>query len=346
MVIPDFLERLGGFCHGRGLTGVSHHIAALGQFYLSDIQMIESTVSAMPRTDHSVMKTAIHLLDLGGKRLRPLCVALASRVGNGFSGAACELAVAAELIHSATLLHDDVVDVGETRRGAPTARRVYGNAAAIFAGDWLIVEALRRVRLAKVPNVLDRLLDTLHEMILAESLQLENRGRLSAGRERYFQIVEGKTASLFRWALFSGGCAGGLTEADCTALDQYGFHLGVAFQLIDDLLDLTGDESLTGKSIGIDLREGKVTYPLIVALERDPVLGRTLERLMAENDETEAPTVQEIIATLYRTNSIDDCRTMARHRAERAVQCLAHLPPNDATQALKSVAIAAVERAG
>src|SRR5262249_22155884 len=148
----------------------------------------------------------------------PLCVALAARAGNGFGAAARQLAVAVELVHTATLLHDDVVDVGDTRRGAPAARVVYGNAASIFAGDWLLVEALRRVRAAAVPDALDRLLDIIEEMIMAESTQLDRRGVMVADRAAYFRVVEGKTASLFRWALWAGGRAGGLDERACRAL--------------------------------------------------------------------------------------------------------------------------------
>ncbi len=227
------IDRLATLCRGRGLERLGDRIAVLGALAGPDLAVVEAALGDLPRGPAVVLRGAAHLLDLGGKRLRPLCVALAARAGRGFSDEARELAVAVELIHSATLLHDDVVDDGDVRRGAATARRLYGNAASIFAGDWLLVEALRRVRQTKIPGVLERLLSVIAEMILAESAQLENRGRLQVDRALYLHIVEGKTAALFRWAMFAGARAGGLDERQCHALEGFGLDLGVAFQAVD-----------------------------------------------------------------------------------------------------------------
>src|SRR5213076_2069185 len=175
-----------------------------------DLAACEAGLALVARGTDVVSRSVGHLLDLDGKRLRPLCVALGARAGAGFTGPARELAVAVELVHTATLLHDDVVDLGEKRRGADTARAVYGNAASIFAGDWLLIEALRRVRHAGVRGLLDRLLDVIEEMIIAESVQLEGRRRADLGRAAWMRVAEGKTASLFRWAMLAGGRAGGL----------------------------------------------------------------------------------------------------------------------------------------
>src|SRR5262249_38017531 len=142
---PDVMARLGELCQLRGLPGLADRLQLLGEIAGEDLMWCEAELEALPRYQSPVFSSATHLLDLGGKRLRPLCVALAARAGIGFGPAARELAVAVELVHSATLLHDDVVDLGTMRRGAPTARAVYGNAASIFAGDWLLIEALRRV---------------------------------------------------------------------------------------------------------------------------------------------------------------------------------------------------------
>src|SRR5262249_20100903 len=150
-------------------------------------------------------------------------------------------AVAVELVHNATLLHDDVVDLGDKRRGADTARVVYGNAASIFAGDFLLIEALRRIQAAGLPAVLDKGLDVIRQMVIAETLQLESRGRVRSSIDDYFRIVEGKTASLFQWAMFAGARAGGVSPEIEGALETYGLKLGVAFQLVDDVLDVAGD---------------------------------------------------------------------------------------------------------
>lgn len=354
---PSLIDRLGDLCRGQGLDGFAERLRAMAELSSDDMRAVELALGALPRGRDLVLRSANHLLDLGGKRLRPLCVALAARVGGGFGPKAHELAVSVELVHSATLLHDDVIDVGERRRGAPTARMLYGNAASIFAGDWLLTEALRRVRQADVPGTLDRLLAVIQEMILAEAVQLECRGRVNADRTAYFQIVEGKTASLFRWGLDAGGRAGGLDEERCQALANYGMHMGVAFQAVDDLLDLTGSPASTGKALFTDLCEGKITYPLILGLEREPGLRSSLEELIergrsapeaeaAEPASTDTePLVRHILAVLHRTSSAEDCRLFARERAATAVRCLAPLPAGEAREALETVAAAAVERA-
>lgn len=340
------LAQLGGVCRGRGLPDLAERLAGLHALVREDLEDVEASLAHLPRDASLVRRSAHHLLDLGGKRLRPTCVALASRVGAGFDAAARELAVAVELVHAATLLHDDVVDVGATRRGAPAARAIYGNAASIFAGDWLLIEALRRVRRARVPSTFDRLLAVIEEMILAESLQLEGRGRVAGDRETYFRVVEGKTAALFRWAMYAGGQAGRLPERACQALEGYGMQLGVAFQAIDDLLDFTGDVRTMGKVAFADLREGKLTYPLIVALERDPsLLPLCAELAAAPVDEPPPETVcARVREALRATGALDETLELAQSRAARAVAHLGGLPPGPGTDALATVAAATVYR--
>jgi len=275
--------------------------------------------------------------------LRPLCVALASRTGEGFSAAARHLATAVELVHSATLLHDDVVDLGHVRRGQPTARMIYGNAASVFAGDWLLIEALREVRRAQVPGALDELLSVIEEMIRAEAIQLEARGSIVADRETYFAIVRGKTASLFRWALFAGARAGGLDPAAARALERYGENLGIAFQIVDDALDLAGDTATLGKSLFSDLREGKITYPLIVALERDPEMAPLLEAAISDAS-ADADVSLRVLASLRRTGACAAALDLAKHHARVAVAELEGAPPSEARHLLALVAEATTER--
>jgi octaprenyl-diphosphate synthase len=352
------MDRLSSLCRDRGLGGLAARLGELSALAGGDLAAVEAALAETAPRDGErrrdgarpmVVRAASHLLELGGKRLRPLCVALAARCGEGFGEAARELAVAVELVHSATLLHDDVVDLGERRRGAPTARAVYGNAASIFAGDWLLVEALRRVRETAVDGALAELLDVIGEMILAESIQLERRGRLDPDRASWLRVVEGKTASLFRWAMYAGARAGRLDEARAAALARYGQQLGVAFQAVDDLLDFTGSETVLGKALFTDLREGKMTYPMILAVEREPALLPRIERLAATLDgdgegEAAAPDTAWLVEALGRTGAVDGCRAFARARAAEAVGALEVLPPSEARDALATVALAAVDR--
>lgn len=340
----EVLRRLHGVCREPALAPLAARLDELAALVHADLAELECDLS-IPEGPRAVQRGARHLLALGGKRLRPLCLALAARAGAGFDAKVRSLAVAVELVHAATLLHDDVVDLGDTRRGGPSTRALYGNAVSIFAGDWLLIEALRRVRSAAVPGTLERLLDVIEEMILAESLQLEARGRLDTDRELWERVARGKTAALFRWAMFSGARAGGLSDAAAAALEQYGLHLGIAFQAVDDLLDLSGDPRATGKALFADLREGKMTYPLILALERDPDAAPVVRRALdGSGDETLA--YSAVAAILERTGALQDCRALAETHAALAVEALARLPSGPAIDALATVAFAVVARRG
>jgi octaprenyl-diphosphate synthase len=343
---PEVLTRLGTLCGEKELESLAGRLHSLSELVSPDMTALEDALRVVPCPDNTIGRGAQHLLELSGKRLRPLCLALAARVGSEFGPAALDLAVAVELVHTATLLHDDVVDLAPTRRGMTTSRQEYGNAASIFAGDWLLVEALRRVQRAAVSGVMDHLLRTMDQMICAESLQLEQRGRLDMGRGRYFQVAEGKTAALFRWAMVSGGRAGGLSEEQCDTLEEFGLHLGVAFQIVDDLLDLVGDSGETGKGLFSDLREGKMTLPLILALERDPLLAPLLQQILGrpENGQTLASRSAQVVERLHRTDAIEDCRQVARRRVAQGIEALDRAPQTVATEALCAVAASVVDR--
>jgi len=342
----EVLGKLEAVCASRGLEGLAGRLADLGDLVAGDVSEVDRRLRALRGDRDVVDRSAAHLLGRGGKLLRPVCVALAARVGGPFDDRARELAVAVELVHCATLLHDDVVDSGDVRRGAPSARTVFGNAASIFAGDWLLVAALRHARRAAVPGALDRLLEVIDEMIHAEALQLESRGRADTDRERWLRIVDGKTAALFRYALFAGARVGALDERATQALERYGAHLGVAFQAVDDVLDLTGDAGSTGKSLFADLREGKMTWPLIVAVEREPSLEARVAELAASS--TDAPVDDaaraRVLEALTRTGAVRDCLAFARGQSSRAVACLDAVPSGRATDALVTVARAAIHR--
>jgi octaprenyl-diphosphate synthase len=341
----DVLARLQSVCDSQGLGDLSAHLADLADLVKWDMVALEEGVQGLPVGESVVHKSAQHLLEIAGKRLRPMCVALASRVGKGLDDKTREFGVAVELVHCATLLHDDVVDAGDQRRGVPAARTLYGNAASIFAGDWLLVDALRRVRAAEMPDVLIRLLDIIDEMIFAEAIQLENRGRIDARMRTYMQVVEGKTAALFRWAMYAGARAGGLDAEACKALEEYGLHLGVAFQLIDDHLDYAGDGSTIGKSPLADLREGKMTHPVIVALERDPSLRPLLDELVSSAaDQVPEEAKSRLLSSLNHTGALESTRELATRKAESACLALGGLPESRARDALFTVARATVHR--
>ena len=341
----DVLTSLRAVCDSQGLGDLSAQLAELAELVKWDMAKLEEAIQSVPHGESVVHRSGHHLLSVAGKRLRPMCVALAARVGSGLSDATRDYGVAVELVHCATLLHDDVVDSGDVRRGVPAARTLYGNAASIFAGDWLLVEALRRVRAVRIPGVLEHLLDIIDEMIFAEAIQLESRGRVDARLATYMRVVEGKTAALFRWAMHAGAKAGGLDEEMCAALGDFGLHLGVAFQLIDDVIDYSEDDATTGKSTFADLREGKMTHPVIVALERDPALREVIEDLIRQPPGEISPALRaRLLSGLQRTGALESSRELAVERAERACASLAGFPPSRALEALFTVARATVHR--
>jgi octaprenyl-diphosphate synthase len=336
------LDRLADVSAARATPSLGERLASLDRWVRDDLVEFEAELAAIPRGARVVHAAAHHLLELGGKHLRPLCVALASRFGDGFTPRARGLAVAVELVHSATLLHDDVVDLAERRRGAPAACVVYGNAASIFAGDWLLVAALRRIAAVGVDGLLEKMLSIIEEMIVAESVQLERRGKLVGARDDYFAIVEGKTAALFRWAMIAGARVAGLPAAAETALERFGLHLGVAFQAIDDELDYGG--AGTGKDTLADLREGKITYPLVIALERDPGLAGQLDAMLATDAAPSGDQLAAIAARVRATGALTATRALAEEHVQRALAVLDELPAGPAREALVTVALASLER--
>ena len=319
-------------------------LLALRTWLSADLEELERDLATvLPREDRAdpAVRAAHHLLARPGKRLRPLCVVLAARLGGRpLDGDVHGLAVAAELVHMATLLHDDVIDVGPERRGAPAAWTVTSNAASILGGDYLLLEALRRVHAVGRPELMGPLLEAIEAMVAAEALQVARRGRFEPDRAVYFEIVRGKTAALFRWCLEAGGAAGHLTPSSRRALGEAGLDLGIAFQLVDDVLDLSGDAATLGKQPLADLREGKLTWPILLACERDPELLGGLRRFAAGR----GPDPEDLLGRVQRTGALEATRHLARAHAGDARTRLQALPPGPARRALETVVEAATAR--
>ncbi len=350
-----------------GLSGLSSHLKDLRGWLDSDVLAIEDQLSALvaPPPEAApgdlARRAAAHLLARPGKRIRPLCVMLGSRLGGERPAhheaetapreAVHDLAIAAELVHAATLLHDDVIDEGTERRGDSAARVVFGNSASILAGDYLLIEALDRVRRAseRVPagaELLGSLLNTIATMVAAEAEQLERRGRLEPNREVYLRIIDGKTASLFRWALGAGALAAGLNHEQVAAVRDAGTALGLAFQLVDDVLDLEGDTEELGKDLFADIAQGKLTWPIIIACEKRPELAVQLAELYANSQSgaLDAADTRQFVTELQTTGAIEATRMFAREQQAIAEQKLAILPDSYSRRALGFVVQAAVER--
>lgn len=340
------IGQLSNIAHQNGLLDLAGRLQHLWKWVADELQAFDEEMDALPIGESRIEQAASHLLDMGGKHLRPLCLAVAAKAGSGFDHRARKLALAVELIHSATLLHDDVIDLGDSRRGHSTSRMIYGNAASIYAGDWLLVQALMRIQAAEIDGLTDKMLVIINDMVHAESLQLDNRGRINSSFDDYFQVVEGKTAALFRWALYAGARAGGLDEQQCKLFEAYGLHLGIAFQAVDDLLDIDGDAQVTGKALFTDLREGKMTYPLLVAMQRDSSIASAVEECAQKPAELPLPpeALQRVLAGLHSTGAIEACREFAAKHSRKATQAIAEIQCSETIEALTTIAEATTFR--
>jgi octaprenyl-diphosphate synthase len=348
----DALARVAAVSRSEGLPTLADRLEQVRGFLGSDLDALEGEIAELENNTAApnlAQRAARHLLRQKGKRLRPVCTHLGARLSGLASDARVhQLAVASELVHAATLLHDDVIDEGNERRGAPTARVVYGNSASILAGDYLLTEALRRVSTTG-GTALTTLLDTIGQMVAAEALQLEQRGQFIPDRDVYYAIIEGKTASLFRWALSAaaqlaspGEAGGALVEP----LGRMGIELGIAFQLVDDALDLEGAPEEIGKDLFADLAQGKLTFPLIAACEAEPAVARTIRAFAADSAAgiLEADQAALLVARLRAAGALERTRDLADHHKRRALEALADLPATRAADALGAVITAAVER--
>lgn len=326
----------------ESLDALSDRLAALMRWLRDDLGTLDAALRAVgPPKGDLAWQAGRYLLDRPGKRMRPLCTLLAARMGGRpFDEPVRNVAVACELVHAATLLHDDVIDQGETRRGVPAARMVYGNSASVLAGDHLLVDALRRV---EAPPLRAKLLDIIAEMVEGEVIQLERRGRFEPDRDIYLRIVRGKTAALFRYALWAGGALGGLVADQLAAFETLGDEVGVAFQVVDDLLDLSGDPAVMGKSACADLREGKLTWPLILAAERDPALADRM-RAIAAAPETDPAEAAALVADVRALGVLDEAKTLASEHIDRAGAALRRLPAGPVNQALQTLIEAVLRR--
>ncbi len=283
-----------------------------------------------------------YIISAGGKRVRPMLVLLFANA-LGFKGAErFELAATVEFIHTATLLHDDVVDESDLRRGRETANALFGNAASVLVGDFLYSRAFQMMVSVNRMRVLEVLADATNVIAEGEVLQLMNMHDPDLSVEDYLRVIRFKTAKLFEASARLGAVLAGVAPDVEEACAGYGRSLGTAFQLVDDLLDYEGATTELGKNVGDDLREGKPTLPLLVAMERGTAAERSLIRHAIEHGEEHR--LAEIVDIVRRTGAIEATRDAARHEADKAQQCLAVLPDSPFREALLEFCVRSVDR--
>jgi octaprenyl-diphosphate synthase len=289
-----------------------------------------------------VNQVAEHIVSGGGKRLRPMLLLLAARALGHQGPDALQLAAVVEFIHTATLLHDDVVDESDLRRGRKTANAVFGNAASVLVGDFLYSRSFQlMVELERV-EVMKILADTTNAIAEGEVLQLLHIRNPDTDEPAYLRVIERKTAVLFAAATRLGALLAGADAAVQQALHDYGMALGYAFQIADDVLDYSADEAALGKHLGDDLAEGKATLPLIHAILHSDAATR--ERLRAIVQEGDVDAMPEVLAAIDASGGIDYSRKRAEDYADAAERALEGLGDNEAVAALRGLAHYAVRR--
>jgi len=278
-----------------------------------------------------------HLQQSGGKRLRPTLVLLACQLFGEPSEAAVAMAAVVEMVHTATLVHDDVIDEAKTRRSQPSANVLFGNQTSVLAGDWLYMQAFQIALRSRNFRVLDLLIGLTQLMVEGELLQLERLGRLEISEADYMELLDRKTASLFSVCARLGAMAGGADEADEAKLGEFAWNLGIAFQLVDDVLDFTSREKVLGKPVGNDLREGKVTLPLIYALEdATPAERQQVETVIRERS-YESVSFATILGLVMRYRGVERAMERATIFTDRARVLLHQFPDSPYQRALLSV---------
>lgn len=283
-----------------------------------------------------------YIISAGGKRLRPAlllltCGALGYRGEQRFN-----LAAVVEFIHTATLLHDDVVDESALRRGNATANEMFGNPASVLVGDFLYSRAFQMMVSAKNMRIMEVLADATNIIAEGEVLQLMNMHNAALDEAGYLQVIRSKTAKLFEASARVGAILAGASSEMETACAEYGQAIGTAFQVIDDVLDYTGETNVMGKNLGDDLREGKATLPLIAAMQRGTVQESQVIRTAIENGDVSM--LADVVQIVKTTGALDVARTAAMREAQRAIEVAKQLPSNPHTDCLIELSAHLIER--
>jgi octaprenyl-diphosphate synthase len=291
-----------------------------------------------------VAEITSYLLGGGGKRLRPALLLLCNGYTGKRSPGAIRLAAVVELLHSATLIHDDVIDSADTRRGRPSANSRWGNHRSVLAGDWLYMQSFQMALEERNFRILDILIDLTQKMVEGELLQLAKIGRIDVSEADALQLATYKTACLFSGCARLGAVLGGMEGAEENALAEYGRYSGLAFQLVDDLLDFTASAQQLGKPVLSDLKEGKVTLPLIYAMENGHRDARELVARVLAEKEFDSVKPETIVSLVHDSGALDRARNLAHEYAHRAKACLNGHAVSEYSRALSTLPDFILER--
>ena len=310
-----------------------------------DLQKVEDALkNGLKPNVELVTAIASHLLFAGGKRLRPLLMIHSARVCGYSGGFEIEFSTIFEYLHAATLLHDDVVDAADVRRGEKAAHKKWPAPQVVLTGDFLLAQALTIAAKTREPDIIDVIAGITKEMSQGEIDQMEKRGDLGLTQEAYLKLIERKTAVLIQGACKSGAILARTGREEKEALSRYGFHLGMAFQMADDLLDYLATAEQLGKNPGADMREGKLTLPLIHSLANAPEKDKAWMESAVRETEFDPDRFEKLKQLLVKYKGIEYTKSRAKEHVQKAKTCLDRLPANASRRLLLLIADYALER--
>ncbi len=320
-------------------------ISSLVDLCRMDMERVNQLILSKTGSDvEMIPEVAKHLIDSGGKRLRPMLTIAAAQM-SGYQGSDhITLAASVEFMHTATLLHDDVVDESDMRRGKLAARMLWGNEASVLVGDFLLGQAFRMMVETGSLGALDVLSHAATVIAEGEVLQLSTAKNLETTEDEYLNVIRSKTAALFGAACEVGPIIADQEQSVINAFRSYGNNLGIAFQLVDDALDFGGTAAQLGKNIGDDLREGKVTLPILLAYRRGTLQEQKFWKSAIENDNSDDAALSEALDLLNKYEALQDTVVRAAHYGKVARDALAPLPSGEHKQALLEVIDFCIER--
>ena len=305
----------------------------------SDLRRVDKVIALdTVCSEDAVTSISRHLNSSGGKRLRPALVLLSARACGAHGDSPIRIAAVMEIIHAATLVHDDVIDNAEVRRGSPSTNRSWGNQISVLAGDWLYMQAFSIALHEREFEILDILIDLTRMMVEGELMQAGLIGRLDVSEQQYHDLIHRKTACLLSACTRLGALLARKGEKTEERLRAYGWNLGMAFQLIDDVLDFEATESVLGKPVGNDLKEGKVTLPMILALRKCTGAERALVETVIRDRGYDSVSLARILEILDRHGTIAEVRKRAMQFCDAALEGLETLPDSPHRRALVDAA--------
>ena len=330
-----------------GQAFTAREIFDLIQDELEQVEKKITVESAVASVD-AVTAIGQYLQSSGGKRLRPALLLISAKLsnpnGNSSSASAIQLGAVVELLHAATLVHDDVIAAAETRRGRPSTNVKWGNHTCVLAGDWLYMQAFQIALRERSFQILDLLISLTQMMVEGELLQLDRIGKIDVSEADCMELVDRKTACLFSVCARLGALASHSDTHSQERLGEYAWNLGMAFQLVDDVLDFTAREKTLGKPVGGDLREGKVTLPLVYALERATAAERRLVETILRQRNYEEVRFSQILALLEKYHGIERVKERAQAFTDKARRIINEFPDSPYQRALLAVTELVTER--